>query len=85
MSWTILSSLFADIDFVKYSWSLLFANWLKLKAKKGLSPKLHFEGNPSKDAQIWDEAFAQAVAALCYPILSGEKLFGFITLFFTEK
>jgi CRP-like cAMP-binding protein len=44
-----------------------------------------FEGNPSKDAQIWDEAFAQAVAALCYPILSGQKLLGFITLFSTEK
>jgi CRP-like cAMP-binding protein len=44
-----------------------------------------FEGNPSKDAHIWHEAFAGALAALCYPILAGEKLLGFITLLSTER
>lgn len=53
--------------------------------KRLISEGRFLEGNPSKDQAIWDKAFIRALAFLCYPILSGEKLLGFITLFSTEK
>ncbi|MDQ7823671.1 MAG: cyclic nucleotide-binding domain-containing protein [Candidatus Eremiobacteraeota bacterium] len=53
--------------------------------KQLISEGRFLEGNPSRDQAIWDNAFVQALAVLCYPILSGEKLMGFITLFSTEK
>jgi CRP/FNR family transcriptional regulator, cyclic AMP receptor protein len=44
-----------------------------------------YEGNPSKDHSLWGAHFPGAQAGLCYPILSGDSLLGFIALASHEK